>query len=286
MAFSGLVKANNLSDIADKEKAWDNLGLVISTVDYQSGDADIDNYINGVQEADGASLEPEIKNAIFAFITGCKADGIWTAIKASCILAGARTLAGALVPLVGAAPTNFNFVSVDYNRKTGLVGNGSTKYLNSNRNNNADPQDSQHLAVHATTVSTLSPRFYTGFGNTETSATSFGVDATGLFFRSRSSTFVRPNPLAGSHAPGLIGMSRSTSAQFVIRANQSNTNGTATSVSPASGDLLVFRSSALAFIEGPVNARLAFYSIGESLDLALLDARVTALINDFAAALS
>ena len=31
-----------------------------------------------------------------------------------------------------------------------------------------------------------------------------------------------------------------------------------------------------------LNARLAFYSIGESLDLARLDARVTDLINAFA----
>jgi hypothetical protein len=33
------------------------------------------------------------------------------------------------------------------------------------------------------------------------------------------------------------------------------------------------------------NGRLAFYSIGESLNLALLDARVTDLINAFAAAI-
>jgi hypothetical protein len=33
------------------------------------------------------------------------------------------------------------------------------------------------------------------------------------------------------------------------------------------------------------NARLAFYSIGEALNLALLDARVTDLINAFAAAI-
>jgi hypothetical protein len=37
--------------------------------------------------------------------------------------------------------------------------------------------------------------------------------------------------------------------------------------------------------EGKSVARLAFYSIGESLDLALLDARVTDLINAFAAAI-
>ncbi len=33
------------------------------------------------------------------------------------------------------------------------------------------------------------------------------------------------------------------------------------------------------------NARIAFYSIGESLNLALLDARVTTLINAYAAAI-
>jgi hypothetical protein len=48
-------------------------------------------------------------NAFDAFIKGCKTDGTWGAIKASCILAGWNNLDGALTPLVGAAPTNFNF---------------------------------------------------------------------------------------------------------------------------------------------------------------------------------
>jgi hypothetical protein len=82
-------------------------------------------------------------------VKGCKADGIWDAIKASAILAGARTLDGALQPLVGSAPTNFNFISGDYNRTTGLVGDGATKYLNSNRNNNADPQSDARLAFYS-----------------------------------------------------------------------------------------------------------------------------------------
>lgn len=33
MTFPGLVKANNLSDVADKEKAWDNLGANVATGD-------------------------------------------------------------------------------------------------------------------------------------------------------------------------------------------------------------------------------------------------------------
>jgi hypothetical protein len=106
-------------------------------------DPDAGAYIAAVEAADGQLLEFGVGKAINDFVVGCKQDKIWDAIKASCILAGARTLNGALVPLAGTAPTNFNFVSGDYNRKTGLVGDGSSKYLNSNRNNNADPQDSQ-----------------------------------------------------------------------------------------------------------------------------------------------
>jgi hypothetical protein len=133
-------------------------------------DPDAQAYLQAVEAADGQALEFEVARAIDNFVLGCKADGIWNAIKASCILAGARTLNGALVPLVGTAPTNFNFVSSDYNRKTGLVGNGSTKYLNSNRNNNADPQNSHHLAVFASTAVTDASR-YMGSGSSTGSST-------------------------------------------------------------------------------------------------------------------
>jgi hypothetical protein len=68
-------------------------------------DADAQAYITAVETADGQALETGVRDAINAFVVGCKADGIWNAIKASCILAGARTLTGALVPLVGTAPT-------------------------------------------------------------------------------------------------------------------------------------------------------------------------------------
>jgi hypothetical protein len=114
------------------------MGLVISkglTLRRElPADAEADAYIAAVEAADGQALEPGVKFAIKNFVLCCKQDGIWSAIKASCILAGARTRLGALTPLVGTAPTSFNFVDGDYNRKTGLVGDGSTKYLDSNRN--------------------------------------------------------------------------------------------------------------------------------------------------------
>jgi hypothetical protein len=74
-------------------------------------DPDAGAYIAAVEAADGQLLEFGVGKAINDFVVGCKQDKIWDAIKASCILAGARTLTGALTPLVGTAPTNFNFVS-------------------------------------------------------------------------------------------------------------------------------------------------------------------------------
>jgi hypothetical protein len=135
-----------------------------------SFDPDAAAYIAAVEAADTQALETNTRYAINDFVIGCKQDGTWSAIKASCILAGARTLAGALVTLVGTAPTNVNFVSGDYDRKTGLLTNGTTKYLNSNRNNDLDPQNSRHLAVYTTNntigviggrgVSATNSRFY------------------------------------------------------------------------------------------------------------------------------
>jgi hypothetical protein len=80
-------------------------------------DPDAAAYLRAVEAADGQALETPVKRAVDDFIKGCKADGIWDAIKASCILCGARTLPGALVPLVGTAPSNLNFLPEDYNRQ-------------------------------------------------------------------------------------------------------------------------------------------------------------------------
>jgi hypothetical protein len=248
-----------------------------------SYDSDAAVYISAVEVADGQALETGVKDAINAFVVGCKADGIWNAIKTSCIMAGARTLAGALVPLVGTAPTNFNFVAGDYNRKTGLIGNATTKYLNSNRLNNADPQDSKHLAVYRTA--------HTGASDTRYMSTpSVGADGYSLlgqqtetsiayFGANRVSGFT---PLGSTSATpaGLYGVSRSSAATETYRVNGASTAAAVDSRTPTNDSIFVFGT--LGWL---TPARLAFYSIGESLDLALLDVRITDLINAFAAAI-
>lgn len=249
----------------------------------QSGDRDALRYIAAVEAADQQSLEPAVRKAISDFITGCKADGIWSAINASCILAGARTLAGALVPLVGTAPTNVNFVSGDYNRKTGLIGNGATKCLDSNRNNNADPQNNVHLAVYASTVSTSS-RAYMGAGGGEPGATTIGDSgSTTLFARCRSSV---ADTEANYNAAGLLGISRSASGSFVMRGGGASTNKTRNSDGAVAANYLVFglrTGSGSNLVFSP--SRIAYYSIGESLNLASLDSRVSTLINAIGAAI-
>jgi len=233
-------------------------------------DPDAAAYITAVETADGQALEEKVKIAIDNFVLGCKADGIWSAIKASCILAGARTLAGALVPLVGTAPTNYNFVAGDYNRETGLAGDGSTKYLDSNRNNNADPQNNKHLAVYQTTPMTTNISVLIGSTNVTGRATLVRIGTT----YARISTNVGPS-VEGAGVAGFFGGARFNSTESAIRNGGVTITESHASEVPTSAPLGVFAAGTGAT---PSDPRLAFYSIGESLDLAKLDARVTDLI--------
>jgi hypothetical protein len=249
-------------------------------------DADAIAYVNAVEAADGQLLEFGVGKAINDFVVGCKLDNTWSAIKAGCILAGARTLAGALVPLAGTAPTNFNFVSGDYNRKTGLVGNGSSKYLNSNRNNNIDPQNNFHLSCYISTAGTATAVYIgAGPGTNETGASNIGLVTSSslLFARARFGGATNADVIGGSvSSGGLFGTNRSVSTQQINRTGGVDTIKTVSSQTPYNGEITVFSTTTGAL---PTNARLAFYSIGESLSLALLDTRVSALITAFGVAI-
>ena len=240
------------------------------------------SYVAAVEAADGQELEFGVAKAINDFVIGCKNDGIWDAIKACCILAGARTTNGALVPLVGDAPDPYNFDLVDdtdYDRKTGLKGDGSTKYLNSNRNNNADPQNSQHLFARVSTVGD-NTRAYLGAGGAEAGASFIGVGAAVLLTRSRSATAITgPNLTTATN----VGLSRASASEYSTRCVGIANVIAQASTTPVVGDIYVFQRNAA--LPLTANARLAFYSIGESLDLAALDTRVSDLITAIGAAI-
>ena len=260
------------------------MSLFISSV--FTYDEDAGNYIQAVETADAQALEPATRKAINNFVIGCKQDGIWPAIKASCILAGARTRLGALTPLAGTAPDSFNFVDANYNRKTGLIGSTSgvtAKYIDTNYSEISSAQDNQHYSLYVSTVPTITnTRFYLSRGDA-LSGSACILSAGNVFsFRSQSSAVASFTPSIANNVTattGFIGARRSSSSTVDARVAGVSYSGASTSQAPAAGNFMVYSNSPNTSF---LNPRLAFYSIGESLDLALLDARVTDLINAFA----
>ena len=230
------------------------------------------------------SVKKRVK-AIDRFIAGCKTDGIYDDLNAACIMAGWDGLAGALTPLKGTAPTNSGFLDTDYDRGgIGIAGDGSS-YLNSNRDNNADGPNDQHLAVFATSPSS-DGKVLAGRG-LFTDATTIYRIGTYAYFRNRSgSSGARAG--AGTSS-GFYGSSRNDSSQFYVRAAESTGAAAIASTGVIGGDIYIFTSNGYA--PGSVNtdATLAFYSIGSSLGsdpatgLAALDARVSTLMADLRA---
>ena len=227
-----------------------------------------------------------LATAISQFVAGCKTDGIWDPIKACCIMAAWDGLAGALYPLKGPAPTNFNFVAGDYDRETGLVGDGSTKYLDSNRNNNADPQNSKHIACWASSLSTTTVSTYMNSSTGVASGRSHivvGPSVGTLQFKANGDA-AGANIISAS--TGFMGVTRSSSSSQLTRVGGNNATESLTSALLAQDEAIgIFARSTGTTPPGYGDARLAFYSIGESLDLALLDARVTTLITAIGAAI-
>jgi hypothetical protein len=175
------------------------------------------------------------------------------------------------------------FVSDDYNRKTGLVGNGSTKYLNTNRPGNADPQNNSHCAVYVDTVnSTGANSAYAGDLASSAGATNVGVtSANAIFFRCRSNA----SAVGGASATGLLGVSRNSSSAYTYIVSGSTTPVTTASDGVSTANMFIFgRNSGAGALAFASNGRINFYSIGESLNLTQLDSRVSALINDIGAA--
>jgi hypothetical protein len=242
-------------------------------------DFDALKYINAVQVADGQTLESNAAFAINNFVVGCKTDGIWDAIKASCILSGARTLTGALVPLKGNAPAQFgSFSSTDYSRQNGLKNNNENNgYLGANRNNNADPQNNNHHAVYLTERGETFSGYIGCIGNTSgrNGITVLG-NANDLFLASRSNA--GGVTLSGQNTTtGLKGISRNNGSSFNSRSGGINNTHSVVSQTITSVEVSVFRSNTQYG-----KPRISFYSIGEALNLELLDVRVTTLMNTFA----
>ena len=200
-------------------------------------------------------------------------------------MAGARTVAGAIVPLRGNAPTNNNFVAGDYSRTLGLLGDASTKFISTSYNNTdaSFPQDNAHISCYVTqaptTSATLGRMFIGQATGTGGRIYMFNNTGGGLGLKNRSSPAGGVSVSGQGTTTGFKGHSRNSSTNTVIRSSQTNTINALSSTTLVAGAIAVFNNGASALYS---DARMSFYSLGTNIDLALLDTRVTTLMNTLA----
>jgi len=257
-------------------------GGLFNLSSYYPEDIDALNYILAVENADQERLDNSVKIAISNFIIGCKTDETWGSIKNSCLLAGPRTLEGALVPLIGIAPTNYNFTSYDYDRKLGLLGDGVSKCLKTNSLMTEYQKDNLHAAVYfGETTNSLGQSFIA------TSSSSFMIylvcNSINLFFR----LCTIGNPYAPNKSKyGLLGMSRGNNQEIKNRYNKTSAILSAPSRDIVQSDIYIFSrgyNTSTSTPVGPVsNARIAFYSLGLDIDLVKLESRLKSYLDELA----
>ena len=244
-------------------------------------DPDAAKYLAAVEAADGEPLEPAVRTAVDAFFRDTKAAGVFSALKACCILCGARTITGALVPLAGDAPTSNGFVSGDYSRTDGITGDG-TSYIDSGRANNADPQNDNHNAIYLVAKEIGQDGIEIGSG-VSAGRNMINASVSTVFTRCRDATEI--NTGLSSIGSGVIGISRSDSSGYTVRALGGDYSATAPSDGVASDNVFVYAASNAGSPVAISSSTLAFYSIGTSLSLEALDTAVTNLITAIGEAL-
>jgi hypothetical protein len=253
-------------------------------------DRDAATYIAAVEFADGQALEDAIKIAINAYVIGLKTDGIWNSVLASCIMMGARTLTGALIPLKGTAPTSVNFVSGDYNRETGLKGNGSNKYIDTNFLDSSTYRIDIHHGVFQTTD--LTDTGGTSRAVISARNTSTGTNASQIFSASATLTLTSASRATAAYSmldsdfDSFIAISRGNSSNYIYR--NGTANNTITQAASADTSGVNFRVYTR---EGAPNyslGRYAYYTVGTHIDatgLSNYQTRIIALYNAIAAAI-
>jgi hypothetical protein len=184
-------------------------------------DPDVIAYIAAVEAADGDALEDAVKTAINGFVIALKATTGWAAFNTFLPIVGARTIAGAMVPLKGSAPIAQNFVAGDYSRKTGIKGDGISKA-------GSIPMgvatDSNHMAAHFTGFA-FNDMYPLGFRFVRTppnddfnTLIQFFQAGNMILFYNWSSESINANPIVT--AQGFLG-SASNSATAIERWHQS-----------------------------------------------------------------
>lgn len=231
-------------------------------------------YIAKVERADNAALESGVKEAINNFVVACKDTKIWEKLGLVNIMAGARSLTGAITTLKGPISTlaNANFTLSDYSRKDGFTGNG-TKYFTTNTYWwNAEPLDDYHIAANAPYVDQTSTPVQPLWGEGGTT-----YDQLSTFRASSRSTTQN----VVSISSGFVLLGRESSSTYYIREGKATTNYTVTSVAASVETIRIFRTSSV-----QSKHTMNFVSSGKAVPVLTYENLVTTLLTDIGRALN
>lgn len=201
----------------------------------------------------------------------------WDTMESAASFVGVG-IQGITVPLRDGMPTltNNNFVADDLDALTGLLSDGSTKYLATGLTGTDLSQDDHSFSVYASSGATTG--FLGGlYGTNFTRTIAFAL-------ATNTTNFYDTAPLDASSkitsTPSLVGISRSASTEFTARTNQGDETFTRTSGVPNTGGLSLYAVGAGV---APTTARLATYHAGPALNLATLEGLQDTLISEIAA---
>lgn len=231
-------------------------------------------YIAAVEAADGQQLESSVLAPMVTFANWRIPLG-----GTCCLMAGARTLAGALVPMVGSSPVASNFVSGDYNRIR-LLGNGSTKQIATGANFGSS-SNNHHAAVWVASAPTFASTSIF-IGNVTTAGGTALTALTTQAIRTRSQASGFDDTIGGAAGTGLKGVNRSGGASYNVRYNGATEPFTRASEAVATGEVYVFSINLTAYS----NAGLSMYSLGPALTLDDLDTYAGQALASISAALA
>jgi len=252
-------------------------------------DSDARAWIDAVETADAQQLEYGLQKVMDELVITLKAQSLWSLVSTMTIKMGARTVAGALVDIKNpnSSWVNNGFVSGDYSRTTGLAGNGTSKYLNTGRNNNADAQNSFSMFTHVTTLATTASMYYMGGGLLATSGGSTIVrnaaNAANLTLTCRSSG--GDIDTAANSVANFMGISRAASGSYTSRGNGANQTNSVASSSPANEPILEYAGSNGGVVSAGTYSdhRSCAAGVGAAMTLATMNTVLTTYIARIAA---
>jgi hypothetical protein len=250
-------------------------------------DADTIVWKTAVETADGQALETAVLVAVDNLVKGLKADGSWAKMKTAGVLCGPRTLAGALVPLVGNAieTVGASFVAGDYNRKTGIK-NGSDRYLRIDRDNAAEPDGDRHWSTWATELAdaasnAIQVTFPTDDG-TSNRSTAFrnNVTPTTVTVSANGGVVTLTNAFNANNMFGAATLGTPTLDRKGVAGGKDGTSTTSLGPARAGKFHLGFNpTGSVHFLN-----RYSWFSVGEHVDIIALRSRVSAFMGAIGAA--